>query len=405
MKQKVKGVTLVEIILSMAVYAVIALLLCSIMTTINKTMQATSAMDRRVAQEAKFADNAGATSLPADITISSEAIQSVRIFDPNAATEAARQFDFTLDTDGLDATNHDNGKPILQSNTVLFSDNTARHVSDNDNDSHFKFMSLTNAGDTPIEASDLYRFDIKRDSNGALKDMNTAGINSNVTRITKVELTILNTDPDIVWVIKGNDMGKTYAIDYAYNPSDPTNDVLDSIGTGDSLFNEELFIKRPRMRKMAGESAAFIDPKVEKSLEGSIFDSRPEYSKFQVQVVMYALLDPTQYKQIDFGKSSGIKWITYSDGIEYGNIKYLDFTFDLVSHEVKIDPEHKNDANEREFRKSFVYNGSTYNFIGTKDNTFVLSKGSHIDTSVDPPETVADTPMPVIVTMEEATQW
>lgn len=402
MKQKVKGVTLVEIILSMAVYAVIALLLCSIMTTINKTMQATSAMDRRVAQEAKFADNAGATSLPADITISSEAIQSVRVFDPNAATEAARQFDFTLDTDGLDATNNSTGAPILQSNTVLFSDNTARHVSDNDNDSHFKFMSLTNAGGTETEANDSYRFDIRRDSNGALKDMNTAGINSNVTRITRVELTIKNTDPEFVWVNNGK---KTYAIDYAFNPSDPTNDVLDSIGTGDSLFNEELFIKRPRMRKMAGESAAFIDPKVEKSLEGSIFDPRPDFSKLKVQVVMYAILDPTQYKKSDFGGSTEITWKTYSDGKEYGTIKYLDFTFDLVSHEVKIDPEHKNDANEREFRKSFVYNGSTYNFIGTKDNTFVLSKGSHIDTSVDPPETVADTPMPVIVTMEEATQW
>ena len=56
-KMKRKGMTLFEIIISIAIYAVLAALLTEIMTLINATMRSTREMNTRLAYEAKFADN------------------------------------------------------------------------------------------------------------------------------------------------------------------------------------------------------------------------------------------------------------------------------------------------------------------------------------------------------------
>ncbi len=55
--KKQKGMTLMEIVISIAVYGVLALLVTEIMTTVNATMRATSQLNDRLAFEAKFADN------------------------------------------------------------------------------------------------------------------------------------------------------------------------------------------------------------------------------------------------------------------------------------------------------------------------------------------------------------
>lgn len=56
-KRNLKGMTLMEIIVSMAVYGVLALLLVEIMSCVNGTMQVTDQLNKRLAYEAKFADN------------------------------------------------------------------------------------------------------------------------------------------------------------------------------------------------------------------------------------------------------------------------------------------------------------------------------------------------------------
>ena len=56
-KRKLKGMTLIEVVVSLAVYAIIGLLLAEIMSLVNATMKATNQLNRRLTYEAKFADN------------------------------------------------------------------------------------------------------------------------------------------------------------------------------------------------------------------------------------------------------------------------------------------------------------------------------------------------------------
>lgn len=56
-RTKHKGMTLMECVVSIAVYALMASLLVEIMTAVNGTIKATSHLNRRLAYEAKYADN------------------------------------------------------------------------------------------------------------------------------------------------------------------------------------------------------------------------------------------------------------------------------------------------------------------------------------------------------------
>lgn len=56
-KKRLKGLTLIEIVVSMAIYGVLALLLVEIMTCVNHTITATTQLNKRLAYEAKYADN------------------------------------------------------------------------------------------------------------------------------------------------------------------------------------------------------------------------------------------------------------------------------------------------------------------------------------------------------------
>ena len=56
-KKSRKGLTLFEIIISIAVYAVLAALLTEVMTLVNATMRSTNQLNDRLAFEAKYADN------------------------------------------------------------------------------------------------------------------------------------------------------------------------------------------------------------------------------------------------------------------------------------------------------------------------------------------------------------
>ena len=56
-RMKRKGLTLLEVIISIAVYAVLALLLAEIMTLVNSTIRSTEQLNNRLSYEAKYADN------------------------------------------------------------------------------------------------------------------------------------------------------------------------------------------------------------------------------------------------------------------------------------------------------------------------------------------------------------
>lgn len=69
MKKK-KGMTLMEIIVSCAIYAMFSLLICEVMTLVNSTMKATNQLNRRLSYESKNADNMVTTETSGNRTIS-----------------------------------------------------------------------------------------------------------------------------------------------------------------------------------------------------------------------------------------------------------------------------------------------------------------------------------------------
>ena len=55
--KRLKGMTLMEIVVSMAIYGMLALLVVQIMLVVNSTMRATTQLNTRLSYESKFADN------------------------------------------------------------------------------------------------------------------------------------------------------------------------------------------------------------------------------------------------------------------------------------------------------------------------------------------------------------
>ena len=55
--KRLKGMTLMEIVVSMAIYGILALLVVQIMLVVNSTMRATTQLNTRLSYESKFADN------------------------------------------------------------------------------------------------------------------------------------------------------------------------------------------------------------------------------------------------------------------------------------------------------------------------------------------------------------
>ena len=60
--KKQKGMTLIEIVVSLGIYSLLALLLVEIMSVVNTTMRSTNQLNERLSFEAKFADNQIVTS-------------------------------------------------------------------------------------------------------------------------------------------------------------------------------------------------------------------------------------------------------------------------------------------------------------------------------------------------------
>lgn len=80
MNHKKKGMSLMEVILALAISGILSLLMVQVMDCVNATMRATTALNRRLSYEGKFAD-----SLIANTGSSAKAIE-VRITYPGSAT-------------------------------------------------------------------------------------------------------------------------------------------------------------------------------------------------------------------------------------------------------------------------------------------------------------------------------
>lgn len=116
--RKLKGMTLIEVVVSIGVYAVIGLLITEIMTLVNATMKATNQLNRRLSYEAKFADNLllsdGASTFDNEqihITISGDGA--------NSFTIDAGGFEYSTNANNMsnNVDSSDPSKLIINSNT------------------------------------------------------------------------------------------------------------------------------------------------------------------------------------------------------------------------------------------------------------------------------------------------
>ncbi len=123
-KRKLKGMTLMEVVVSLAVYAIIGLLLAEIMTLVNATMKATNQLSRRLTYEAKFADNLltsdGSSSFASEvrtITLTDGTINGSP--SSNNFTISANGSMYTTNADNMQYTNVDKDptKMLISANT------------------------------------------------------------------------------------------------------------------------------------------------------------------------------------------------------------------------------------------------------------------------------------------------
>lgn len=160
-KRKLKGMTLIEVVISIGIYAVIALLLTEIMSLVNATMKATNQLNRRLAYEAKFADNMllsdgktswadartdGRTAITVSLS-SKEAAPSGETF----AIPAFSGFEYMVNADNLE---RGNGKKE-DASQMLINPNT-----------NYRFMVFTKANAVLADQPDVFtiRLNMQRDT-------------------------------------------------------------------------------------------------------------------------------------------------------------------------------------------------------------------------------------------------
>lgn len=168
-RKKLKGLSLMEIIISIAVYAIIALLMAEIMGCINATMTSTSRLNERLDSEALLVDN-------------KETNPGITPFrNPNRVNVIAHIG--LSSSDGL----------VLDQGTELIpatSSETGRiEFGDDQNSTHFRFMDFTNR-DPHWDPGPGESFEFKIKLSRALDDASFAALPDNdkrkVTGIDKV---------------------------------------------------------------------------------------------------------------------------------------------------------------------------------------------------------------------------
>ncbi|MBR3679739.1 MAG: hypothetical protein IKL87_05995 [Oscillospiraceae bacterium] len=160
-RKKLKGLSLMEIIISIAVYAIIALLMAEIMGCINATMTSTSRLNERLDSEALLVDNK-------DTNPGSTPYRNPNRVNVIAHIENNSSAGLALDqgTELIPATSSEPGR-------IEFGDNQ--------NSTHFRFMSFTNRNlNITLDPNARFTFKIKLTQN--LDDASFAALPGNAAR-------------------------------------------------------------------------------------------------------------------------------------------------------------------------------------------------------------------------------
>ncbi len=160
-RKKLKGLSLMEIIISIAVYAIIALLMAEIMGCINATMTSTSRLNERLDSEALLVDNK-------DTNPGSTPYRNPNRVNVIAHIRNNSSAGLALDqgTELIPATSSEPGR-------IEFGDNQ--------NSTHFRFMSFTNRNlNITLDPNARFTFKIKLTQN--LDDASFAALPGNAAR-------------------------------------------------------------------------------------------------------------------------------------------------------------------------------------------------------------------------------
>ncbi len=160
-RKKLKGLSLMEIIISIAVYAIIALLMAEIMGCINATMTSTSRLNERLDSEALLVDNK-------DTNPGSTPYRNPNRVNVIAHIGISSSAGLALDqgTELIPATSSEPGR-------IEFGDNQ--------NSTHFRFMSFTNRNlNITLDPNARFTFKIKLTQN--LDDASFAALPGNAAR-------------------------------------------------------------------------------------------------------------------------------------------------------------------------------------------------------------------------------
>lgn len=240
---RLKGMTLMEIVVSLAIYSVIALLLVQIMTTVNTVMRTTTMLNTRLAYEAKHADNR--------ITDS----DGKGIVDVKDNLNVRISFDGALEENG-DAL-------ALNGNQYIYMYNNDDQVKDNDTTKnvHYKYMVFSNQNATEVEKPNTDEFQIPF----VFKDFPYPSIH-------RVEVYLMNEDGT-----RGEQLSDNYFEGIA-KTDDEGNVVLDA--NGRPVYEEG---EEPIPRAAVNPSNLQVLVRAPRK-----YPEHTDDAKYKIQIVMYA---------------------------------------------------------------------------------------------------------------------
>lgn len=175
-RKKLKGLSLMEIIISIAVYAIIALLMAEIMGCINATMTSTSRLNERLDSEALLVDNKETNP------------GSTPFRNPNRVNVIAHIGDRTSAGLALDQ-----GTELIPATS---SEDDRIAFGDNQNSTHFRFMDFDNRDlDITFNPDTTFTFKIKLTH--ALDDASFAALpGNNLRKVTGIQKVVVRSTED-----------------------------------------------------------------------------------------------------------------------------------------------------------------------------------------------------------------
>lgn len=177
-RKKLKGLSLMEIIISIAVYAIIALLMAEIMGCINATMTSTSRLNERLDSEALLVDNKETNPVSTPFRNPNRVNVIAHIGDRTSAGLALDQ-----GTELIPATSSEPGR-------IAFGDDQ--------NSTHFRFMDFDNR-DLDITFNPGSNFTFKIKLTHALDDASFAALpNNDKRKVTGIDKVVVSSNVDFL---------------------------------------------------------------------------------------------------------------------------------------------------------------------------------------------------------------